>query len=336
MSFKNPEYLYLLIVVALYFILSLYYLFKKKRMLNEFLSENSQNGLVKRSGREIDFFKLILITLSLIFFVIALSSPQWGEKYEDMNIKGIEVLFALDCSNSMLAQDLKPNRFEVSKQLIIKLSQALKTDYVGLINFAGVSYVQCPLTIDKEAFKLFTRASLISDESEQGTNFSNAFALMLKIFEKSHSSNKIVIFITDGEDQEGGWESFIDEFKKRNISVFACGVGVREGAPIPVFDNENNIIGWKKDKNGNIVKTVLDEKTLIKIASSTNGRYFRLTDIAGIERFVKILKEYERGIIKKRFKVIKINRFQYPLLIGIILFVLQLLLTEKRMQWRKK
>ncbi|UCH93830.1 MAG: VWA domain-containing protein [Candidatus Aminicenantes bacterium] len=336
MSFTHPEAFFLLIALALFIGIAAHNYKKKKIILKGFISTAAYKKMGVRSGGEIDFFKTSLVIAAMLFFILALAGPQWGERFENVDIKGIEMVFLLDTSNSMNAEDLKPNRLEVAKQLIISIVDNLQTDYLALINFAGAAYVQCPLTIDYEAFKLLAAASLISPQEEQGTDFLQAFLLTLKSLENSKSDKKIMILITDGEDQEGQWQAFMPEIKKQNIIIFTVGVGATSGAPIPKKDKDGNIVGWKKDKQGNIVKTRLDENTLIRIASQTGGQYFRLTDAAGIDTFVNNLKTFERKVLRKKVKSQKIKRFHYPLIIGIIILLLELLLTERKLSWKEK
>lgn len=335
MSFSHPEAFFLLILLALFIAVAAVNMQKKKAILKDFISTNAYKKLGVRSGGEIDFFKTSLVAIALIFFILALAGPQWGEKFENVEIKGIEMIFLLDTSNSMNAEDLKPNRLEVAKQLITNIVDNLATDYLGLINFAGIGYVQCPLTIDYEAFKLMAEASTISPEEEQGTDFRGAMQLALKSFKSSQSDKRVIILITDGEDQEGQWQEFIPEIKKQNIIIFTVGVGAASGAPIPMKDKDGNITGWKKDKEGNIVKTKLDENTLVRIASLTEGQYFRLASAEGVDVFVDNLKRFERNVLKKKVKLEKIKRFQYPLLIGIIILLFELLLSERTFSWKK-
>ena len=300
-----------------------------------FISSTAYKRLGIRSGGEIDFFKTALVTMALIFFILALAGPQWGEQFESMDIRGIEMIFLLDTSTSMKAEDLKPNRLEIAKQMVVSLVDNLRTDYVSLINFAGVSYIQCPLTIDYEAFKLMTEASTISPAEEQGTDFEQAFLLALETFKKSKSDKKVIILITDGEDQEKTWHQTIDELQKQGIKIFTVGVGVASGAPIPIKNEKGEVTGWKKDKEGNIVKTQLGEDTLVHVASQTGGQYFRLTDAASVDTFVNHLKNFERSVLSKKVKLKKIKRFHYPIIIGIILLMVELILSEKRIKWKK-
>ncbi len=335
MSFSHPEAFSLLALLVIFIFVAFYNFKKKKKLLTTFMSSIAYKRLGIRSGGEIDFFKTALVTLALVFFILALAGPQWGEQFESMDIRGIEMIFLLDTSTSMNAEDLKPNRLEVAKQLIVSIVDNLRTDYVSLINFAGTAYVQCPLTIDYEAFKLMTEASTRSPAEEQGTDFGQAFLLALETFKKSKSDKRLMILITDGEDQEKTWYQTIDEFQKEKILIFTVGVGVASGAPIPIKDEKGEVTGWKKDKKGNIVKTQLDENTLIHVASQTGGQYFRLTDPASVDTFVNHLKNVERSLLSKKVKLEKIKRFHYPLIIGIILLMVESMLSEKRIKWKK-
>ncbi|MCK4763791.1 MAG: VWA domain-containing protein [Candidatus Aminicenantes bacterium] len=327
---------YLLPVLALFVLAAIHNYKKKRQILTSFISENAYKKLGVRSGREIDFFKTFLVTGAMTFFIFALSGPQWGEIFEEVDVKGIEVSFLLDTSNSMSAEDLKPNRFEVAKMLITGIVDNLKTDYVSLINFAGKAYVQCPLTVDYGAFKMLTEASTISPAEEQGTDFGEAFTAALKTFEASKSDKRLLLLITDGEDQEGSWFNLVEELKKQEIFVFTVGVGAQDGAPIPVKNKDGEITGWKKDRQGNIVKTRLDENTLIQVASHCGGQYFRLTDAAGVDSFLHTLKAFERKTLKQKVKLQKKERFYFFLIPGIILLMLELILSERKLTWRKK
>ncbi len=335
MSFSHPEAFFLLALLFLFIFVAIYNFKKKKKLLTMFISSTAYKRLGIRSGGEIDFFKTALVTMALIFFILALAGPQWGEQFESMDIRGIEMIFLLDTSTSMKAEDLKPNRLEIAKQMVVSLVDNLRTDYVSLINFAGVSYIQCPLTIDYEAFKLMTEASTISPAEEQGTDFEQAFLLALETFKKSKSDKKVIILITDGEDQEKTWHQTIDELQKQGIKIFTVGVGVASGAPIPIKNEKGEVTGWKKDKEGNIVKTQLGEDTLVHVASQTGGQYFRLTDAASVDTFVNHLKNFERSVLSKKVKLKKIKRFHYPIIIGIILLMVELILSEKRIKWKK-
>lgn len=334
MSFANPEAFLLLLPAALFVLAAIANLKKKKNILKGFISQTAYKAMGIRSGGEIDFFKTTLVTMALVFFILALAGPQWGETFENVQVKGVEMVFMLDTSSSMNAQDLRPNRLEVAKQLIVNIVDNLQTDYIGLINFAGAAYVQCPLTIDYAAFKMMAEASVISPAEQQGTDFGPGFQLALKTFKSSPTDQKVMILITDGEDQEKQWQQYMDEIAANKIIIFTVGVGVPDGAPIPEKTKDGGFKGYKKDKKGNIVKTKLDENTLVQVAARTGGQYYRLVDPTGIDSFVKNLQEFERTVLKKKVQLKKIKRFHIPLIIGIILLLVELILSERRLSWK--
>lgn len=336
MTFANPTLLLLLLALVPFTMLVIWNYRKKQQVLYEFISQEAASRIVVRGGREIDFFKSALLLLALCFFILAMARPQWGERFENLDIKGLEIVFLLDTSNSMNAEDLQPDRLEVAKSLIATIVDSLKTDLVSQVNFAAVAYVQCPLTMDYEAFKLMTMASQVSPAEEQGTDFSRGFSLALRMFRSSHSSQKLMVLITDGEDLEKNWPESLKELQKDKITVFTVGVGISGGAPIPILDKNGKTIDWKKDAQGNIVKSRLDEGTLIQIASACQGQYYRLSAVAGIEQFIGILKNYERKLLAHKIKSKKIERFQYPLLLAIMLLLFEMVLSDRKITWRKK
>jgi len=336
MTFANPEAFFLLPLLVLFGLVAIINFQKKRRLLNAFISPVAYKRLGVRSGSEIDFFKAALSIAALFFFILALAGPQWGEELENVDIRGIEALFLFDTSGSMNAEDLKPNRLEFGKTLIMGIVDNLQTDYLGLVNFAGKPYMQCPFTVDYGAFKLLVEATSISPPEEQGTDVGEALRLGLKAFSASRSEQKLMVLITDGEDHEKGWQELVPELKKLKIIVFTIGVGATGGAPIPVTDSSGEVTGWKKDKQGEIVMTRLDESTLVEIAARTGGQYIRLTDSAGIDAFIRDLKDFERNVLQKKVNMKKKERFHYFLIIGLICLLLEFILTEKRLTWAKK
>ena len=336
MTFANPTMLFFLLALVPFTLLVLWNYRKKQQVLHEFISRAATDRMVVRGGREIDFFKSSLLLLALCFFILALARPQWGERFENLDIRGLEIVFLLDTSSSMNAEDLQPDRLEVAKSLISTIVDNLRTDLVSQINFAAVAYVQCPLTMDYEAFKLMAMASQVSPDEEQGTDFARGFDLALRLFKKSAGSQKLLVLITDGEDLENNWPETLKELQKEKITVFTVGVGIPGGAPIPILDKDGKTADWKKDAQGNIVKSRLDEGTLIRIASEGQGQYYRLSAAAGIEPFIRILKTYERKLLSQKVKSKKIDRFQYPLLLAIMLLVAEMVISDRKIAWRKK
>ena len=335
MIFAYPAVLFLLLLLIPFAILAVYNFRKKREILREFIAEEAESRVVVRGGREIDFFKTALLLGSLAFLILALARPQWGERFESMDIRGLEIVFLLDTSASMNAEDLQPSRLEVARNLVAAVVDALRTDMVSQVNFAGTAYVQCPPTLDYEAFKLLALASAISPDAEQGTDFAKAFTLGLRLFRNSRSSQKVMILVTDGEDQEQGWPEAVRELQKQKIAVFTVGVGAAGGAPIPVRDASGRTTGWKKDAQGHIVKSQLDEATLASIAADCGGQYYRLGAAAGIVPLIGILRAYERQQLSRKVKSRKIDRFAYPLLLAVLLLAGEMALSDRSISWRK-
>ena len=336
MTFANPSLLFLLLLLVPFTVLVIWNYRKKRQIMRGFLSDAAEARMAVRGGREIDFFKSALLLPVLFLLILALARPQWGERFENLDIRGLEIVFLLDTSSSMNAEDLQPNRLEVAKNLVADIVDTLRTDLVSLVNFAAVAYVQCPLTIDYEAFKLMALASQVSPAEEQGTDFARGFTLALSLFKKTRGSQKLLVLITDGEDLENNWPDALEELQKEKITVFTVGVGIPAGAPIPILDQNNKTSGWKKDAQGNIVKSRLDEGTLVRIASACQGQYYRLSAASGIKPFIGMLKNYERKLLAQKVKRKKIDRFQYPLLLAIILLGCEMALSDRKITWRKK
>jgi Ca-activated chloride channel family protein len=335
MTFAYPAALFLLLLLVPFAILAVRNFKKKKQILNEFISEKAAPEVVVRGGREIDFFKTALLLAAFLFLILALARPQWGERFESLNIRGLEIVFLLDTSASMNAEDLQPSRLEVAKNLIAAVVDSLRTDMVSQVNFAAAAYVQCPPTLDYEAFKLLALATKASPEEEQGTDFAKGFALARRMFRNSRSSRKVLIMITDGEDQEQRWADEVRELKKQQVTVFTVGVGVPGGAPIPILDESGKTAGWKKDSQGGIIKSQLDEATLIRIASDCGGQYYRLGAASGIAPMIRNLRAYERQQLARKVKSRKIDRFTYPLLLAVCLLVVEMALSDRKVTWRK-
>lgn len=335
MTFAYPTVLFLLFLLVPFAILAVRNFNKKRQILREFISETAASAVVVRGGREIDFFKTTLLLAVLCFLILALARPQWGERFESLDIRGLEIVFLLDTSASMNAEDVQPSRLEVAKNLIAAIVDSLRTDMVSQVNFAAVAYVQCPPTLDYEAFKLLALASAPSPGEEQGTDFAKGFALAGRMFRDSRSSLKVLIMITDGEDQEQGWPAAVQELQKKQITVFTVGAGVPGGAPIPILDESGKTMGWKKDRQGGIVKSQLDETTLIRIAADCGGQYYRLSSAAGIAPLIQILRAYERQQLSRKVKSKKIDRFAYPLLLAVLLLVVEIALSDRKITWRK-
>ena len=212
--------------------------------------------------------------LALSFLILALARPQWGAKMQTIKRKGLDILIALDTSKSMLAEDIKPNRLERAKHEICGLIDKLEGDRVGLICFAGTSFVQCPLTLDYAAAKIFLKVIDTQIIPKGGTAIGEAIQQARKAFVQGERKYKVLILLTDGEDNSSQPLDAAKEAAQEGIRIYTIGLGSEVGEPIPLKDQSGAHLGYQKDQEGNVIMTKLDQATLEKIALLTEGKYY--------------------------------------------------------------
>jgi Ca-activated chloride channel family protein len=273
-----------------------------------------------------------MINLGALFFMIlALMRPQWGFTWEEVKRQGIDIMIALDTSNSMLAEDVKPNRLERSLLAIKDLVHKLKGDRVGLIAFSGTAFLQCPLTIDYNGFLLALNDISVETIPVGGTSLANAIYTAIDSYEGGGKKHRVIIVITDGEDLEGGAEEAALKAKSKGVTIFCVGIGTKEGELIPVRTPQGKM-EFLKDEKGNVVRTRIDEETLQRIAVETGGIYVRATgaefglDVIYDQKLSKLEKEELKSRMEKKYK----ERFQLPLLAAVILLLLGSVIGDRR------
>ena len=268
-NFAQSQYLLLLLLIPFFFILHALVIRLRKRRLRRFGDETLVKQLMPSYTVSKAWVRLVLFSLAFFFFVIGLSRPQIGAKLKEHETKGAEIMIVLDVSNSMLAEDYSPNRLDRAKLAISRLVDKLRDDRIGLIVFAGNSFVQLPITTDYVSAKMFL--SSISTESVpvQGTAIGDAINTAMRSFSAQSEKSRAVIVITDGENHEDDPVTAAKQAAEMGARVFAIGVGSPEGKPIPMNGE------LLKDKDGEIVVTRLDEKVLQDVAAAGNGVYVR-------------------------------------------------------------
>ncbi len=272
--FAHPEYLYLLILIPLVAGLYWFTFINQNKLLEKFAGSKLHNTLFPKRSKFKSHLKFGLATFALLLVILSVANPQVGSKIEEVKQVGIDVYICLDVSLSMTAQDIKPNRLEKAKYEISKLIQKLQGDRIGLVVFAGDAFVQFPLTSDYSAANLFLSAVSTSTVPQPGTAIASAIDLAARSFRKDDPTKKAIIVITDGEDHEGDVDQAVNDASSKGIVIYTIGFGSTAGVPIPVYDASGNQIGYKKDSQGNIVLTKLDEATLQDIAQKGNGKYY--------------------------------------------------------------
>jgi len=330
MKFGSWNYLFFLWVIPVMVVFYVYAFRKRDKMLALFCGKELVGELVPdfKKGRRI--IKALLIMLGIMLGIFALTRPQWGFHWEEIKRVGVDVMVAIDVSESMLAEDVKPNRLERAKREVIDLIEMLEGDRIGLIAFAGTSFVQCPLTLDYGACKMFLDYIDTDLIPVPGTAIAEVIKTSLKSFSKRERKSKALILITDGEDHEGEPIDAAKEAKKEGIKIFTIGVGREGGAPIPLKDGSG---GFKKDRKGDMVITHLDEITLQKIALETGGSYVR--SVTGDMDLDKIYQEgIKQHVEQKQLKSTRKRRweerFQWFIFFALLFVSVEFFVSERR------
>jgi Ca-activated chloride channel family protein len=259
------------------------------------------------------------------------ADPQIGTKLEEVKREGIDIFMALDVSKSMLAEDIAPNRFEKARHEISNFVDRMRGDRVGLIVFSGLAFVQCPLTLDYSASKLFLEDIYIGIVPQPGTAISEAIKTAQRSFVTKELKHKVLIIITDGEDHEEDPVEVAKEAAKEGIIIYTVGIGSPQGAPIPEYDRLGNRIGYKKDRSGQIITTRLDIPTLEKIAFETDGKfYISTTGETELDKIYDDIAAMEKKELSSREFTQFEDRFQIFLAIVLVLLVTETLLSERR------
>ncbi len=328
MKFANINMLFIIWIAPVLLLVILYGRRKRAKILKKYASSISLKMILSHVSDKRRFIKTVLLLTVCVLISIALSGPQYGYHWQETEQKGIDIFIALDCSKSMLAEDIKPTRLERAKREVFDLLSMLKGDRAGLVAFAGAAFVQCPLTLDYQAFNLFMNTLTPEYLPVGGTDIAGAITAAIEGFPEEEKTEKAIIIITDGENTGGDAIEAAKNAKKDGVKIFCIGVGKAEGIPVP---DKNG--GFKKDKSGKIVLTKLDEKTLREIAILTGGSYVR--SVAGDMDLENIYLKHIRGEIeqttlKSGKKKIWENRFQWPLGFAIILIILMLLIPSAK------
>jgi Ca-activated chloride channel family protein len=331
MRFAEPFNLLLIFVVIIIGLLIFWAISRKKRLLKLF----GDLPLIMKNAPFISFArqrtKVMILLFGMIFIVLALSRLQFGTHLEMLKREGIDIVVALDVSNSMLAQDMKPNRLSKAKQEILSIIDRLKGDRIGLIAFAGEAFTQCPLTLDYSAAKLLLTAMDHASVSIQGTSLKEPIETGIELFDQKSKKHKVLLLLTDGEDHAEGAIPAAEQARQDGIKIYTVGIGNPAGEPIPIISRNNKQVGFKKDSEGEVIVTKLDEAILQKISITTGGKYYHAT--AGeieldriFEEIAKMEKKELEGTLVTRFD----DRFQWPLIIALLLIIGEFFLSEKK------
>lgn len=333
-QFANINYLYGLAIVPLLVILLWIGNIIRKRSVKKFGDPEVISVLMDDASPSRPIAKYLILTIALSALIIGIAGPQVGSKLEEMKRKGVELVIALDVSNSMLAEDIKPNRLERAKQAISNLVDELNSDRIGLIVFAGDAYVQLPITTDYAAAKMILSTIDTKIVPTQGTAIGAAIEMASKSFTSEEGKNRAIIVITDGENHEDDAIPSAQSAFENGIVVYTIGMGLPEGVPIPL--NNRSSGNFRTDRQGQIVLTKLDETMLSQIAAEGGGKYIRANNTkTGLKELFQEINKLEKVKMETSLYAEYEDRYQYLIGIAIFLLLLEFIILSRKNRYFK-
>ena len=334
---EEPTYFIYLLLIPVLFTLFLLVFWWKKRTQKKFASEE----LLKKLSPEKSIFKPILkmmiFLIGLAFLIVSLANPKMGTKIETVKRQGVDIVFALDVSKSMLAEDIAPNRLEKSKQIISKIIDKLGSDRIGIIIYAGNAYPLLPITTDHGAAKMFLQSANPNMVSSQGTAINEAIKLASTYYDNDEQTNRFLFIISDGEDHQEDASSAIAQATKDGIKTYTIGVGTEKGGPIPLKDKYGNLQGYKKDSKGEVVITKMNESTLKDIAEGGKGKYVLGNKTQKTVDYVeKLLVKAEKSEFESTQLSDYKDQFQWFVGFGLLFLIIDAFMFEKKTKWIQK
>jgi len=337
MNFASPQYFWLLVLVPVFVLGFLLALRRRKSLLKRFGALDIVRHLVPPTSVSWRIFQLHIFILGLLFLILALTRPQFGIKEEEVKRRGVDIIVALDISKSMLAEDVVPNRIDRAKHEVSKLIRLLRGDRIGLIIFAGQSYVQCPLTLDYATAQLFLSAVKPDWIDVAGTAIGEAIQNAISAFETQENKHKVLLVISDGEDHLGEAVKAAEQANKKGIIVHTIGIGSEQGSPIPLKTGGSNV-RYKKDSQGNVVMSKLNPAMLEEIAIAGGGSYFASSAHFKLDAVYEEINKLEKKDFDIQKAVVYEERYQLFLFIALILLGLEMLFPlgtiKHREAWR--
>lgn len=333
---ESPIYFYLLALLPVIVALFLFNLFWKRKRQAIFADLELFNQLAPEKSSFKPALKLGVLLLALACIIIALVNPKMGTKMETVKRQGIDIVFAVDISKSMLAEDVAPNRLEKTKQIVSQIINQLGNDRVGIVGYAGSAYPVLPMTTDYSITKMYLQSMNTNMVSSQGTAFNDAIQLAVDFFDVKDTS-KLIILVSDGEDHGEGVDDAVELAKEKGVRIITIGVGTEKGGPIPLRDDKGTIASYKKDQEGQTVITKLYPEVLKKIADNTKSKYMVGTTTKDVvEEIKKSLDKIEKSEFESQQIADFESQYQWFLALGFLLLLIDVFLLEKKTAWVQK
>ena len=332
----EPSYIYLFIIIPILLVLYLWIVRWKSNTQKKFIGIKMINYLSPNRSKFKYFFKFFLLIFSLIFLIIALINPKMGTELETVKREGVDLVFAVDVSKSMLAEDVAPNRIEKAKRLVSEIINNLVGDRIGIIAYANQAIPQLPITTDYNAGKIFLRSLNTDMLSSQGTALNSALDLSSTYFNDNDQTNRVVFIFSDGEDHSEEAGSASIKAASEGIKIFTFGIGTESGSPIPIKIN-GVLESYKKDENNEVVITKRNSEILKEISENANGKYIDANNTKEVIEFVsEVLKNLEKKEFEAKNFVSYKDQFQPFIFAAFILLLMELFVFEKETMWLKK
>ena len=333
---EETSYFYILLIIPIMIIGFLFLKTWKKNIQKKYISENLLQFLSPNISNFKPRIKLLFLILFILFSTIALVNPKIGTELKTVKREGVDIVFALDVSKSMLAEDIAPNRLEKAKRIVSEIINTLNNDRVGVIAYAATALPILPITDDYSTAKTFLQSLNTDMLSSQGTAIIQSINLAQKFYDDEDQTNRVLCILSDGEDHEVERQNLLELAEQSGIIIIAIGLGSVKGAPIPI--KENNIVkSYKKDENGDVVVTKLNAQLLNTIANSSSGIYIEgLNTELVVEEISKRLKEMDKKEFESKQFVAYKDQFQWFISFAILFLSLELLVFEKKTYWVKK
>ncbi len=326
--FAHPEILYLLVILPLLIVFYIVMVARKRKAIAAFGDPTLLAPLMPLVSFRRGAWKFVLVLFALLFVIAGAAGPQFGSKLQQVKKQGVELMIALDVSNSMMAQDIKPSRLEKAKLAISRMIEKLSNDKVGLIVFAGDAYVQLPITTDYSSARLFLSGIDTEVVPIQGTAIGTAIDLAASSFTPQTETSKAIIVITDGENHQDNAVSAAKNAREKGIYVHTVGMGLEQGAPIPLQGAPGQ---FRKDGQGNVVVSRLDEATLRSIAEAGEGMYVRAsnTDV-GLNTLLDEVNKMEKSLLEERVYSDYAEKYHYFFLAGLFFIFLEFMILGRK------
>lgn len=320
----------LAIVIPLIVLVFLFIQNWKKRKLKQFSSNDIVKRLMPNVAKKLPVLKFVLYSLAMVSLLLGIANLQYGTKLEEVKREGVDLMIALDVSNSMMAEDLSPNRLERAKRAIYQLIEKLHNDRLGMIVFAGEAYVQLPITTDYSSAKLFLETIGTDIVPTQGTAIGSAIDLAMQSFDFENGTSKAIIVITDGENHEDDAVKSAGAAAEMGVSVHTIGMGSENGAPIPIYRNGKQV-GFRTDNAQNTVVSKLDENMLKQIATAGEGTYVRASNAnAGLGIIMNEINKMEKKEFDSKSYRDYEDRFQPFLIVALLLLIIEFFISNRK------